>query len=721
MKIAIRVDASHQIGTGHVMRCLTLAENLRAKGTRVVFVCRNHPGHLSDMVEAKGFEVIRLESGPDGELHQVESPALAHAAWLGASQSTDADLTIAALQGSAPWDWIIVDHYALDHRWERALRPHCRRIMVIDDLADREHDCDLLLDQNLVAHMTSRYNGKVPAHCGLMLGPEYALLQPQYADLHPRVPPREGRVRRILVSFGGADSANLTRMAIAAFLSLGRSDIVLDVVVNPASPHLASIERQIAGHENIFLHKGLPSLATLMVQADLAIGAGGATSWERCCLGLPSLVITLAENQKPIAAELDRQGYVRWLGHKDEVDTEKLAGAIREILNTGVAPGWSSHCQGLVYGRGTERVAGFLHLDSQTRLKTRPARRDDEDLLLQWANDPLVRRNAFHPQAIDPATHRKWFFQRLRDLEHCRLVIVETENGLPIGQVRFELTADGWEIDYALDPRARSRGLGKPLLQAAMLALRESTDQTLVFARVKSENAPSHKIFEGLDFQPESRGGARLSIAVCSDAANWFNAWIPGLLLAWLAQGHTVAWAHDAGNLPGGDLCFYLSYGRIVDSEKRSRYRHNLVVHESDLPKGRGWSPMTWQILEGENRIPVTLFEAVDAVDAGRHELVDELRAGQGEASIRLCRRFVREYPEIVDTGQEQTGEASYYARRRPAHSRLDPDQTIREQFDLLRVVDNERYPAWFELTGQRYLLRIERISIYYHEGHEVA
>jgi UDP-2,4-diacetamido-2,4,6-trideoxy-beta-L-altropyranose hydrolase len=510
MNIAIRVDASQQIGTGHVMRCLTLAGALRPKGATVVFVSREHPGHLSDMVEAKGFEVIRLEPGPNVDHHQVEIPALAHAAWLGASQSADADLTIAALQCSAPWDWIIVDHYSLDQRWDRALRPYCRRIMVIDDLADREHDCDLLLDQNLLAGMASRYPGKVPAACGLLLGPDYALLQPEYADLHLRVPPREGQVRRILVSFGGADSANLTGMAIEAFLSLGRADIVLDVVANPASPRLVGIERQIAGHENVAVHKGLPSLAPLMVQADLAIGAGGATSWERCCLGLPSLVITLAENQKPIASELDRQGYVRWLGHKDEVDATKLARAMQVVLDTGLEPEWSRHCQALVDGQGAEQVASFILLDSQTRLKTRPARLDDEDLLLQWANDPLVRRNAFHPQAIDPATHRKWFFHRLRDLVHCRLFIVETENGLPVGQVRFELTADGWVIDYALDPRARDRGLGKPLLQAAMLALRESTDQTLVFARVKPENAPSNKIFEGLGFQPDSRGGGEI-------------------------------------------------------------------------------------------------------------------------------------------------------------------------------------------------------------------
>jgi methionyl-tRNA formyltransferase len=149
-------------------------------------------------------------------------------------------------------------------------------------------------------------------------------------------------------------------------------------------------------------------------------------------------------------------------------------------------------------------------------------------------------------------------------------------------------------------------------------------------------------------------------------------------------------------------------------------FKHNLVVHESDLPLGKGWSPLTWQILEGKNRIPVTMIEAEKKVDSGviyaqewmefqSHELVEELRAAQAEATIRLCKKFVREYPGIVDSAREQKGEESFYSKRKPEDSRLDPDKSIREQFNLLRVVDNEKYPAFFDMHGQRYLLKIKK------------
>lgn len=160
----------------------------------------------------------------------------------------------------------------------------------------------------------------------------------------------------------------------------------------------------------------------------------------------------------------------------------------------------------------------------------------------------------------------------------------------------------------------------------------------------------------------------------------------------------------------------------LVKPEILARNRHNLVVHESNLPQGKGWSPMTWQVLEGEKEIPVTLFEAEETVDSGPiylqdtiflegHELVDELRAKQVEVTISLCRDFVRRYPEILDQARPQSGDESFYGRRRPEDSRLDPYGSIADQFNLLRVVDNNRYPAFFEWKGERYLLKVEKDS----------
>lgn len=191
-----------------------------------------------------------------------------------------------------------------------------------------------------------------------------------------------------------------------------------------------------------------------------------------------------------------------------------------------------------------------------------------------------------------------------------------------------------------------------------------------------------------------------MSIAICSDATSWINAWIPELLLGWLAEGHDVAWVHAAEDLPGGDLCFYLSYGKIVGAATRARYRNNLVVHASDLPRGRGWSPASWLILEGADRIPVTLFEAVDDVDAGPiylqewidldgAELLDEWHAKLAVTTSNLARRFVAGYPRSSERAREQAGEPSFYSRRRARDSELASNRTLAEQFNLLRIVDN--------------------------------
>ncbi|MDR0701106.1 MAG: hypothetical protein LBF61_01635 [Azoarcus sp.] len=194
------------------------------------------------------------------------------------------------------------------------------------------------------------------------------------------------------------------------------------------------------------------------------------------------------------------------------------------------------------------------------------------------------------------------------------------------------------------------------------------------------------------------------------------------MLLDLWAKGHRMTWGHQAEALPGGDLCFYLGYGKIVDRVTRDRYQHNLIVHESALPEGKGWSPMTWQILAGKNQFTVSLFEAVDEVDAGPiylqetfhlqgTELVSEWRALQAKMTRKLCSTFISEYPAVLNLAHRQEGKESFYPRRTPKDSRLNPDRPLKEQFDLLRVVDNERYPAYFEIGGREYILFISRKS----------
>lgn len=352
--VVFRADASRVIGSGHVMRCMTLADALHDRGAAVLFVCREHDGHLCDVIRARGFAVSRL---PLREHVPIDEDGLAHSAWLGGSWQDDAAGTRAAVEAwSRTPEWLVVDHYALDHRWQHTLRPLAGRLMVIDDLADRTHECDLLLDQNLVAQMDTRYADKVPQACGLLLGPGYALLQPIYAELRERTAPRHGPVRRLFVFFGAGDRQDLTGRSLRAFLSMGRLDIAVDVVLSPGSPHEDEIRRQFESWPNIHIHSGLPALAPLMAAADLAIGAGGATSWERLCLGLPSIVITLADNQIPIAKELQARGLVEWLGDSEHVTTADLASALHRWTVADLEPGRSENGMNVVTGLGTARI-----------------------------------------------------------------------------------------------------------------------------------------------------------------------------------------------------------------------------------------------------------------------------------------------------------------------------------------------------------------------------
>lgn len=212
----------------------------------------------------------------------------------------------------------------------------------------------------------------------------------------------------------------------------------------------------------------------------------------------------------------------------------------------------------------------------------------------------------------------------------------------------------------------------------------------------------------------------KFKISIISDLNSWINNYIPQLVNRLEEESHQVYWVHQTNQIPEGDFVFYLGCGQIVPSEILQKNKHNLIVHESALPSGKGWSPLTWQILEGKNEIPITLFEATTLVDSGviylqdtlyfnGLELVNDLRKSQAQKSIDMCLDFVHEYPDIIAQGRPQQGKSTFYRKRIPQDSLLDPDKSIRDQFNLLRVVDNECYPAFFEIKNEIYILRVEK------------
>jgi UDP-2,4-diacetamido-2,4,6-trideoxy-beta-L-altropyranose hydrolase len=329
VNVCIRTDASIEIGSGHVMRCLTLAETLREKGATVVFLCRELPGNLIGYIKEKGFFVHRL---PAPEKANSLFEGTKHAQWLGVPWQTDAKEVSKALGALPLQQWLVIDHYALDAGWEKQMRPLVGRIMVIDDLADRCHESDLLLDQNLYVNMESRYDGLLPARCKKFLGPKYALLRPEFREARRTLRERDGIVRRILIFFGASDQTNETGKALRAITSLNRPDISLDVIVGGVNPHKEEIKSLCQKIPNATYHRQVANMAELMASADLAIGAGGTTTWERCYLKLPSITVVLADNQQETTNAVASTGASLVLGRSGEVTEVSLARAITHFI-----------------------------------------------------------------------------------------------------------------------------------------------------------------------------------------------------------------------------------------------------------------------------------------------------------------------------------------------------------------------------------------------------
>lgn len=363
MRFAFRTDASLQIGSGHVMRCLTLADTLREQGTECQFICRAHEGHMMSLIEQRGYPVKALPASMN-TFKPTANPA--HAAWLGCDWEEDAVQTQQAI-GADVVDWLIVDHYALDRRWHQTLRTSTKHLMVIDDLADRSLDCDLLLDQNF-GSSAARYAELVPQHCLQLHGPEYALLKPVYAKRRAKMRKRIGEIKRVLIYFGGgADHADLTGQAVRAFDHQELADVQLDVVVSAAYAHLSSLQAFAAQRGNVSLHSQLPDLIELMAQADLAIGAGGATTWERCCLKLPSILVVCALNQEFIGQKVSGAGAAVMLSTEDDLETKiykimvKLVSIPRKYLEMSERAG--EICDGLGVCRVNRLLFNFFGVE----------------------------------------------------------------------------------------------------------------------------------------------------------------------------------------------------------------------------------------------------------------------------------------------------------------------------------------------------------------------
>jgi len=716
MKILIRTDSSQKIGSGHVMRCLTLAEELRGLGAIVEFITRNHLGSISQQIKNKGFKVYLL---PRPTIKQQKN-LVGYEELLGVKQDIDSYETIQIIKHSET-DWLIIDHYGLNYNWEEKLRSYTKKIMVIDDLANRKHDCDILLDQNYI-HDKNRYDELLLPCTTKLLGVKYALLRKEFiGSKNNRI---QGlAIKRIFVFFGGSDIGNLTILAIKTLAKPKLKHLLVDIVVGTANLYLSEFEKEIEKYPNIKIHIQIDNIAELMTKADLALGAGGTTTWERLVLGLPSIVVTDSDNQVAFTKDLDKDGYTKWLGNVDQVDEKVMYDALLgAINNSSQLQEQSRKCKQLVDAKGAQIVSKLLLKGPDPEmLSVRRAKFSDALLYWCWANNSVVRKNTFNKGVTEC---QEWFGKKLTDFNfNTALLFIESSFG-PIGIVCFDRVGSHYIIDYLLAKQFCEFGLEKTMVSKAVSCMRRDNAFVMTY-KAKKNHSMSKKALEYSDFKESNvlleKRCETFLITVLSDNTTWMTLWIEQLLAEWAEDNHHISWVNDPSDIPEGDLCFFLGCSEIVGRDILNRNKNNLIVHESNLPKGKGWSPLSWQVLEGKNRVVVTLFEAEDDVDSGEiylqdtielqgHELVDELRKKQAEKTIDLCKEFVNEYPEVLNKSRTQKGSSTFYQRRAPVDSMLDPNKTIVEQFNLLRIVDNDRYPAYFNWLGQDYIMKIEKV-----------
>jgi UDP-2,4-diacetamido-2,4,6-trideoxy-beta-L-altropyranose hydrolase len=478
--LAIRADATVSGGIGHIVRSLALAEAWKDAGGKAILV----------------------SSGP---LPVLEALAMGvDFRWLGERRPLFVDdirgfLDIArAVAANA----VVLDSYDLDHTWEGRVRRDGLALLAVDDLASREHECDILLDTSIGPQDADQYQGLVSRETVLLLGPRYAPLRRSFrcTKFEPRVC---GPVRRVLISFGGTDPLDHTSAALDALALVNTHDLKIDVVTSSANPRIKHLTARVGALPQGFLHVDTHEMPNLMSAADMALGAGGSSSWERCRAGLPSLVMLAAPNQRGIAAYLAAENVVRIVGGEGIGLVHELAEALRAALTDGEWRAFASYRgMSIVDGLGAERVvARLLEMSSHNfGFELRPAMQEDVHLVWQWRNDPEARARSRNSNEVPWDIHVLWFAERLANAD--TVMLMGLSGGRPIGVVRFDRSRDGSaEVSITLAPECRGRGLGRNLLQRGCERVVDEGFAQVLNAEIKADNAASQRLFEGCGFR----------------------------------------------------------------------------------------------------------------------------------------------------------------------------------------------------------------------------
>jgi UDP-2,4-diacetamido-2,4,6-trideoxy-beta-L-altropyranose hydrolase len=484
VRVLIRADASLTIGSGHIARCLTLARVLRQQGSQVAFACRLLPGHRLEALQAEGFETFALPGR-----YSDEDPQQAIESML----PWQADIAVlgALLEGQPAFDWIIVDHYGLDHHWQTAARRWAPRIAAVDDLASRTYSVDLLLNQNL-SGTTEAYASLLAPDCRTLLGPRFALLRDEFHCPAIEIKPQ---AKRVLVNFGGFDAAMQTHHAMLALADFHQLEV--DFVAGAENPAWAQMQALAANRPNWRLHSFVSDFYRLMREADLFVGAGGGTSWERAALGLPTICIAVSNNQQANGEVMASAGAHVFLGAREQVSVEQLRLAIGFVAgNQGLRQSLATRSRVLVDGRGAQRLAAAL---AGEVLRVRAATLRDAQLLFEGRNAEAVRRWSLQSSVIEWPAHQNWLTASLSNAQRL-LLIAEADDG-PVGVVRYDLRGFTAEVSIYLFENRLGLGWGRALLARGEAFARAHWPQLdTLNATVMPANQPSLKVFREAGF-----------------------------------------------------------------------------------------------------------------------------------------------------------------------------------------------------------------------------
>ena len=476
MRLVIRADANTRIGTGHLMRCLALAQAWKDSGGRVVFITACESAGLLQRLSDEGFQIITLErSYPNPGDWKTTSRVL--------SEHPDA--------------WVVLDGYHFDPAYQHRIKEAGHSLLVIDDMAHLEHYyADIVLNQNLHAE---QLNYPSEPYTRLLLGTQYVLLRREFLRWQGWKREIPEVARKVLVTMGGGDPDNVTLKVIRAVSKLEVDDLEIRVVVGPSNSHMGSLKKAVnCSPFTIHLLPAARNMPELMAWADVAVSGGGSTCWEMASMGLPNVIVVLANNQHPIAKHLGKMGASINIGWHESVSAKSVAKTLTAILNSRQQRiDMAEKGRNLVDGEGVERLCMIL---KGTKLRLRLVRDEDCHRLWEWANDPQVRLTSYSTEMISWEDHMEWFDGVTAD-PNCRIwIAVDNEDRL-VGQIRFEACGPREaKIDVSIDRRFRRRGYGSMMIDLGVQAMFARTATQLLHAHIRQGNEVSIRAFERAEF-----------------------------------------------------------------------------------------------------------------------------------------------------------------------------------------------------------------------------